>query len=103
MNRFLDSLQPYPFERLRALLSGVTPSPQHQAVSLSIGEPRHPTPSLVVNALREATGGLAVYPPTAGSPALRQSISSWIARRYAIEPPNADTQVLPVNGGFVMH
>lgn len=98
MNRFLDSLQPYPFERLRALLSGVTPSPQHQAVSLSIGEPRHPTPSLVVNALREATGGLAVYPPTAGSPALRQSISSWIARRYAITPPNADTQVLPVNG-----
>ncbi len=98
MNRFLESLQPYPFERLRALLAGVTPSPEHPAVSLSIGEPRHPTPPLVVNALREATGGLAVYPPTAGSPALRQAVSAWIGRRYAIPPPSADTQVLPVNG-----
>lgn len=98
MNRFLGLLQPYPFERLRALLAGVTPSPDHSAISLSIGEPRHPTPQLLIDAMREATGGLSVYPPTAGSPALRQSISAWIGRRYGIPAPNPDTQLLPVNG-----
>ena len=98
MNRFLNSLQPYPFERLRALLKDIEPSAQHSAISLSIGEPRHPTPSLVVQALRDATSGLAVYPPTAGSPALRDAIAGWIGRRYGIPAPDPATQVLPVNG-----
>ena len=98
MNRFLNSLQPYPFERLRALLKDIEPSAQHSAISLSIGEPRHPTPSLVVQALRDATSGLAVYPPTAGSPALRDAIAGWIGRRYGIPAPDPGTQVLPVNG-----
>ncbi|MFM7569118.1 MAG: succinyldiaminopimelate transaminase [Betaproteobacteria bacterium] len=98
MNRFLSQLQPYPFERLRSLLSGVTPAANHSAISLSIGEPRHPTPALLVDALREATAGLAVYPPTAGSPALREAISQWIGQRYRIPSPDPATQVLPVNG-----
>ncbi len=98
MNRFLGTLQPYPFERLRALLAGVTPSSEHSAISLSIGEPRHPTPPIVIDALRDATAGLAVYPPTAGSPAFRQAIARWIGGRYGIPAPDADTQVLPVNG-----
>ena len=98
MNRFLSTLQPYPFERLRALLAGITPSREHTAISLSIGEPRHPTPQLLIEALREATGGLAVYPPTAGSPALRQAIAVWLSRRYNVPTLNPDTQVLPVNG-----
>ena len=98
MNPLLEKLQPYPFEKLRALLAGVTPNPRLRPVNLSIGEPKHPTPALVKEALAGALEGLAAYPATAGQPALRQAIAGWLARRYGIPAPDADTQVLPVNG-----
>lgn len=98
MNPRLEQLQPYPFEKLRVLLSGVVPNEKLKPINLSIGEPKHPTPALVKKALSAALEGLAVYPLTAGLPALREGISAWIARRYGIPPPDARTQVLPVNG-----
>ena len=42
--------------------------------------------------------GLANYPTTIGSDALRAAIANWLARRYGIPAPDAKTQVLPVNG-----
>jgi N-succinyldiaminopimelate aminotransferase len=98
LNPILDRLQPYPFERLRALLAEVTPSPAHTALNLSIGEPRHPTPALVRDAVAANLDGLAGYPPTAGTPALREAIASWLVRRYGLGALDAATQVLPVNG-----
>jgi len=101
MNPNLSRLQAYPFERLRQLFAPVTPNPQYRAISLGIGEPRHPTPDLIKQAYCEAilssAGGLAVYPSTMGDTALRQSIAQWMKRRYALEVDTA-TQVLPVNG-----
>jgi N-succinyldiaminopimelate aminotransferase len=97
LNPFLERLQPYPFERLRALLAGVEPNPSLSPVNLSIGEPRHPTPKLVTDALVAALDGLAVYPPTAGGAELRETIAAWIGRRYGVAV-DAATQVLPVNG-----
>jgi N-succinyldiaminopimelate aminotransferase len=67
-------------------------------IDLSIGEPKHPTPQFVKDALAAALDGLASYPPTAGTPELRRSIAGWLARRYGIPAPDPDTQVLPVNG-----
>ncbi|MGH8742341.1 MAG: succinyldiaminopimelate transaminase [Burkholderiales bacterium] len=98
MNPLLDRLQPYPFEKLRALIAGVAPNEDLRPINLSIGEPKHPTPALVKQALAGALDGLAAYPATAGLPALRQAIAGWLARRYGIPPPDAQTQVLPVNG-----
>ena len=98
MNPRLAHLQPYPFERLRRLLDGVTPNPSLRPINLSIGEPKHPTPELVRAALAGAMDGLAAYPATAGTPALREAIAGWIARRYAMPPIDPATQVLPVNG-----
>ena len=98
MNPLLEKLQPYPFEKLRALLAEVTPNPAFSPINLSIGEPKHPTPALVKEALIRSLDGLAAYPATAGLPALRQAIAAWLGRRYGIPPPDADTQVLPVNG-----
>ncbi len=40
---------------------------------------------------------LAQYPPTAGSPQLRQACSAWLQRRYGLAV-DAATQVLPING-----
>ncbi|MEY2657326.1 MAG: hypothetical protein RJB64_871 [Pseudomonadota bacterium] len=97
MNPLLSRLQPYPFERLRQLFAGITPSPQHKAISLGIGEPRHATPPFILEALTRAFPALASYPLTAGSPELRQACVGWLHRRYGVTLDPA-TQLLPVNG-----
>ncbi|MFP5407162.1 MAG: aminotransferase class I/II-fold pyridoxal phosphate-dependent enzyme, partial [Gammaproteobacteria bacterium] len=98
MNPLLERLQPYPFERLRALLADVRPSQEHDPLNLSIGEPRHPTPAVIRDAVVAHLDGLASYPPTGGSVALRVAIAKWIDRRYGLVGIDPDTQVLPVNG-----
>jgi N-succinyldiaminopimelate aminotransferase len=94
----LQSLQPYPFEKLRGLFEGVTPHPGLAHISLGIGEPRHPTPELIKRALSENLAKLAAYPPTAGGDALRQAIAEWLVRRYGLRAIDWKTEVLPVNG-----
>ena len=98
MNPNLSLLQPYPFQRLRDLFAGITPNAAYSAINLSIGEPKHATPQLIKDALVHNLSGLATYPTTLGSLALREAISSWIARRYNIAAPNPNTAILPVNG-----
>lgn len=97
MNPLLQRLQPYPFERLRELTRDVQPNPAYAPISLGIGEPKHPTPAFIREALTAALDGLASYPATAGEPALREACAGWIARRYGVTVDPA-TQVLPVNG-----
>jgi len=101
MNPLLDTLQPYPFERLRQLFQGVTPNPALSPISLGIGEPRHATPAFIQQALCDAVtrqpSGLAAYPATAGEPALRQSFATWLTKRYGLQV-DPFTQTLPVNG-----
>jgi len=94
----LAKLQPYPFEKLKRLFAETTPNPSYRAISLGIGEPKHPTPEFIKQALIDNLDGLASYPATAGSEALRGAISQWLGRRYNIPALNPATQILPVNG-----
>ena len=98
MNPLLARLQPYPFEKLRALIADHAPPAAMTPINLSIGEPQHPTPALVKDALAASLDGLASYPATAGTPELRQAVSAWLAHRYGIPAPDPQTEVLPVNG-----
>lgn len=98
MNPDLNLLQPYPFQKLAKLFGAVTPNANLSAIALHIGEPKHATPPLIKDALINGLDGLANYPTTAGGEALRSSIANWLAQRYDIPPPDAKTQVLPVNG-----
>jgi N-succinyldiaminopimelate aminotransferase len=98
MNPDLNRLQPYPFQKLAALFRQVQPNPDYRAISLSIGEPKHTTPQFIKDALTANLDGLANYPTTAGSDALRSAIANWLAARYDIPMPDARTQILPVNG-----
>ncbi len=98
MNPNLNLLQPYPFQRLRDLFAGTTPNPTFKTINLSIGEPKHATPQLIKEALVNNLAGLANYPTTVGSLALRSAISQWIARRYNLPALNPETSILPVNG-----
>jgi len=101
MNPLLSRLQPYPFERLRQLFAGVTPNPAYRPISLGIGEPKHPTPAFIKKALAAAMdvpgSDLAGYPPTAGTPQLREACAQWLQRRYGLQL-DAASQILPVNG-----
>ena len=98
MNPLLQRLQPYPFERLRALLAAVAPAAK-SPINLSIGEPRHATPPFIVEALaRGARDGLANYPTTQGSARLREALADWLRRRHGLAALDAGTQVLPVLG-----
>lgn len=97
MNPLLTRLQPYPFERLRALTKDVRPNPDLAPISLGIGEPKHPTPEFLKLALTSSLDGLAAYPATAGLPAMRRACAGWIERRYGVTL-DADTEILPVNG-----
>ncbi len=98
MNPNLAKLQPYPFEKLRALYAGVTPDAAYSPINLSIGEPKHPTPEFIKRALTDNLAGLASYPPTIGSIELREAIAGWLERRYGLPRIDPATQVLPING-----
>jgi N-succinyldiaminopimelate aminotransferase len=98
MNTRLGALQPYPFERLRALTEGIVPALGRTAIDLSIGEPKHATPACIREALVRGLEGLSTYPATLGSAALREAIADWICRRYSLNRLDPHREVLPVNG-----
>ena len=100
MNPSLARLQPYPFERLRALLAGARPPANLPHISLSIGEPRHEPPAVVLHALAANLKTLGSYPSTLGLPEFRQAVASWLRRRFQLpaNAMNADTMILPANG-----
>jgi len=98
LNPLLAKLQPYPFDKVRANLAGVTANPALKPIDLSIGEPKHPTPPLVKNTLAGALEGLAQYPRSLGLPELREAAAAWARRRYSLPELDPATQVLPVNG-----
>ncbi len=100
MNSNLDRLHPYPFEKLAELKAGAVPPTDRAHIPLSIGEPRHAPPDIVLDTLREALPEIARYPATRGEPALREAMAGWLTRRFGLATglldPNAN--VLPVAG-----
>lgn len=100
MNPDLQRLLPYPFERLAALKAGIAPPAALAHVNLSIGEPKHQPPHFVAEQLISHLHGLATYPLTRGSDALRAAMAEWLTRRFGLPAGSIDParHVLPVNG-----
>jgi N-succinyldiaminopimelate aminotransferase len=100
MNPNLERLQPYPFERLARLKQGIVPPSGLAHIALSIGEPKHPTPGFIADALIAHLHGMAGYPTTRGTPELRSTIAQWLSRRFSLASASIDPQrnVLPVGG-----
>ena len=96
----MSNLQPYPFERLATLFSGITPTADKHEILLSIGEPRHTTPGFIAEALLEHLHGLSRYPLTRGSEELRAAICAWLTTRFQLPAGSLDpaANTLPVNG-----
>jgi N-succinyldiaminopimelate aminotransferase len=100
MNPDMSQLQPYPFERLAALFRDITPPAGLDAISLSIGEPRHATPGFITEEVITHLHGLSRYPLTRGQPELRSAIADWLTARFQLAAGSLDPErhVLPVNG-----
>jgi succinyldiaminopimelate transaminase len=82
-----DTLAPYA-EQARAHPDGI--------VDLSVGTPVDPTPTVVQAALAAAADASG-YPQTYGTPALREAVAAWYARRRHV--PDLDPAgVLPTIG-----
>lgn len=99
MNPNLEKLQPYPFQKISALYRGVT-AVDKPMVSLAIGEPKHPTPKHILEAITENLTGFSNYPLTAGNLELRTAICDWLIKRFHLQHTSIEpTQhILPVNG-----
>lgn len=82
-----DALVPFG-ARARAHADGI--------IDLSVGSPVDPTPAVVRAALAAATDSHA-YPQTAGTPALREAIVAWYARRRGVNDLSV-ANVLPTIG-----
>jgi N-succinyldiaminopimelate aminotransferase len=99
MNPDLNNLQPYPFEKLASLKAGSTPPGDLAHIALSIGEPKHDAPDIVLDTIRDNLDAANRYPLTKGSPELRQSIAGWLSRRFILNKTiDAEKQVIPVTG-----
>ena len=98
MNPDLALLQPYPFEKLRGLFKNTTANAALSPILLSIGEPKHPTPPFITDALVDHLGGLSRYPLTLGNDSLRATIAAWLKRRYRLNELDSATQVMPTLG-----
>lgn len=99
MNPDLEKLQPYPFQRISTLKKGITAADK-PLISLAIGEPKHPTPKIILDALQENLSGLAKYPLTKGGIKIRTAISNWLIQRFKLpqDSLDPDKHVIPVNG-----
>ncbi len=99
-NAGFEHLQPYPFAKLRALHEGVEPPAELAPIALSLGEPKHPAPDFVVNALADPAAvarHIGTYPVTRGTDELREAIAGWLKDRFDA-PVDPERECLPVNG-----
>src|SRR5680860_510441 len=100
MNPDLDRLHPYPFEKLAQLKAGVTGPAHLVPISLGIGEPKHPAPEFIKQVVADNLARLGNYPTTKGTDELREAISQWATKRFALAPGSltAAHHIVPVNG-----
>lgn len=88
-------LADYPWDAVIPYRERAAQHPQG-LVDLSIGSPVDPTPDIIRRALAEATDAHA-YPQTVGTPAVREAIVDWYARRRGVPDLTVDN-VLPTIG-----
>lgn len=100
INPDLLLLRGSPFEALRELLDPLAPARGVEPALLTVGEPQHKPPQLMLDALRANEHLYGKYPPVNGTEELRQAITGWLTRRYSLPEGmiTANANIAPVNG-----
>lgn len=76
--------EPYPFEKLNSLLSGITPNSGYSPITLTIGEPQFETPAFIQKSLSKHSEKLRYYPKTAGESELNAAMRGFVERRFGV-------------------
>jgi len=76
---------PYPYERLAGIRE-LCDAHKGGVIDCSIGDPFDPPADQVVAALA-SSGAERSYPPSAGTPVLRQAALDWVDRRFGVTLP----------------
>jgi acetylornithine aminotransferase len=92
----LTELAQYPFARLddwkaEATVRGI------ELIDFGIGDPHEVTPPFIREALLASVDEVSSYPRATGLPELRDAVSSWIERRFAVDVDPA-TEIVPTLG-----
>lgn len=77
--------EPYPFEKLTALLADITPNPEYSPIALTIGEPQFETPAFIQKSLAKHSEELRRYPKTAGESYLNESMRGFVESRFGVK------------------
>lgn len=88
--------EPYPFEKLNALLANIAPKDSREIIKLTIGEPQFETPNFIQNALKDSAHLLCKYPASSGESYLKEAQIDFIKRRFDIALDFA--QIIPTFG-----
>jgi LL-diaminopimelate aminotransferase len=94
----LDRLPPYLFAELERKIAEKKAAGV-DVISLGIGDPDTPTPTLVVDALAKAAAdpGTHQYPSNRGRAELRQAFADFYARRFRVTL-DPETEIIPALG-----
>ena len=90
------NFEPYPFEKLNDLLRNVTPNPDFELCSLTIGEPQFETPAFIQKSLADNSSLLRRYPKTSGEANLIEAQLGFVEKRFNVKLHAA--QIIPTFG-----
>jgi succinyldiaminopimelate transaminase len=74
----------YPFVRLNAA-AAERRAQGLDVIDFGMGDPREPTDPLIIEALKDGVRERMGYPAATGLPELREAISRWVGRRFAVD------------------
>ena len=83
MNKELERLQAYPFQKLADLLEGTSTKSKDEPIALTIGEPKHSPPDFVLKFFQDPSKlseALGAYPATRGLKSLRDSVAQFLGK-----------------------
>jgi succinyldiaminopimelate transaminase len=92
----LTELAQYPFARLDDWKAEAAASGS-ELIDFGMGDPREVTPAFIRDALAASIEPVSSYPRATGLPELREAVSGWIERRFAVAVDPA-TEIVPTLG-----
>ena len=96
LNRNIQNLPDYPFDKLRGLLG--TTKVNTKVIDMSIGQPMHPVPSFIKEIIYRGQDKWNNYPPLAGITALQISYLRWLENRFNVSSFFDEQNILPLSG-----
>lgn len=100
MSLLFENAIAYPFIKLHDLLKEKSPDQTLKQIDMSMGQPKHPVPTILTDSLMRHKELWGKYPPVNGTPEYREAVVQWFNKRYNLPHGflNSDLQVLPLSG-----